>query len=106
MEDIETHILRRYQIQKKLGKGMYAIVWQAIVKRINVKVAIKKIFDAFINPTDAQRTFREVIYLLQLEHNNIIKLLNVHKSKNNVDIYLIFEHMETDLHTVIRGNVL
>ena len=26
-------------------------------------VALKKIFDAFINPTDAQRTFREIMFL-------------------------------------------
>lgn len=39
-------------------------------------------------------------------HENIIRLLNVIKAENDRDIYLIFEYMETDLHTVIRANIL
>ncbi len=39
-------------------------------------------------------------------HENIIRLLNVIKAENDKDIYLIFEYMETDLHTVIRANIL
>jgi mitogen-activated protein kinase 15 len=39
-------------------------------------------------------------------HDNIIRLLNVIKAENDKDIYLIFEYMETDLHTVIRANIL
>ena len=43
-------------------------------------VALKKIFDAFQNPTDAQRTYREIVLLQQLsDHDNIIKLFDVHK---------------------------
>jgi mitogen-activated protein kinase 15 len=39
-------------------------------------------------------------------HENIIRLLNVIKAENDKDIYLIFEYMETDLHTVIKANIL
>ena len=39
-------------------------------------------------------------------HDNIIRLLNVIKAENDKDIYLVFEFMETDLHTVIRANIL
>ena len=39
-------------------------------------------------------------------HENIIRLLNVIKAENDKDIYLVFEYMETDLHTVIRANIL
>lgn len=39
-------------------------------------------------------------------HENIIRLLNVIKAENDKDIYLIFDFMETDLHTVIRANIL
>jgi mitogen-activated protein kinase 15 len=39
-------------------------------------------------------------------HENIIKLLNVLKAENDRDIYLVFEYMETDLHAVIRANIL
>ena len=60
-EEIESHILRKYEVLQKLGKGAYGIVWKAIDKKTREVVAIKKSFDAFQNATDAQRTFREVI---------------------------------------------
>jgi mitogen-activated protein kinase 15 len=67
---------------------------------------LKKIFDAFQNSTDAQRTFREIMFLQELDHENIIKLLNVIRAENDKDIYLVFDYMETDLHAVIRANIL
>ena len=48
---------------QKLGKGAYGIVWRAMDKRTREVVALKKIFDAFQNATDAQRTFREIMFL-------------------------------------------
>ena len=51
---VDTHILRYYEIQKRLGKGAYGIVWKATDKRTKEVVALKKIFDAFRNQTDAQ----------------------------------------------------
>jgi len=70
-------------------------------------VAVKKCFDAFRNSTDAQRTYREVMYLQALSgHENIVKLLHVIRSENHRDLYLAFECMETDLHIVIRANIL
>ncbi|XP_044861533.1 mitogen-activated protein kinase 15 isoform X3 [Mauremys mutica] len=86
----------------------YGIVWKAIDRRTGEIVAVKKIFDAFRNRTDAQRTFREIMFLQEFgEHPNIIKLLNVIRAQNDRDIYLVFESMETDLHAVIKkGNLL
>lgn len=70
-------------------------------------VALKKVFDAFHNATDAQRTFREVMFLQELNgHDNIIRLLNIIKAENNKDLYLVFDFMETDLHAVIRAGIL
>ncbi len=44
-------------------KGAYGIVWKARSRRSGRVVAVKKIFDAFRNRTDAQRTFREIVFL-------------------------------------------
>ena len=69
-------------------------------------VAIKKIYDAFTNNTDAQRTFREIFLLMEMgNHPNIIKISNLRKAKNLTDLYVIFELMEADLHTVIRAEI-
>ena len=70
-------------------------------------MALKKIFDAFQNATDAQRTYREIIFLQQMRgHENIVELRDVLKAENEKDIYLTFEYMETDLHATIRANIL
>ena len=39
-------------------------------------------------------------------HENIVKLLNVIRAENDKDIYLVFDFMETDLHAVIKANIL
>jgi mitogen-activated protein kinase 15 len=39
-------------------------------------------------------------------HENIVRLLNVMRAENDKDIYLVFDYMETDLHAVIRANIL
>ena len=57
-------------------------------------MALKKIFDAFRNPTDAQRTFREILFLQEFRHHpNVIRLLNVIRADSDRDIYLVFEYM-------------
>jgi mitogen-activated protein kinase 15 len=82
-------------------------VWKAIDKKTKDIVALKKNFDAFQNATDAQRTFREIIFLQELSgHENIIRLQNVIRAENDRDIYLVFDFMDTDLHAVIRANIL
>ncbi|XP_072707740.1 mitogen-activated protein kinase 15 isoform X2 [Ciconia boyciana] len=106
--EVEALVSQKYEIKRRLGKGAYGIVWKAINRRTGEIVAVKKIFDAFRNRTDAQRTFREIMFLQEFgEHPNIIKLLDVIPAQNDKDIYLIFESMETDLHAVIKkGNLL
>ncbi|CAD8209274.1 unnamed protein product [Paramecium pentaurelia] len=104
---VEDHILRKFELLELKGKGAYGVVWKAVDRKTKQVVALKKIFDAFHNATDSQRTFREVIFLEQLvNHENIIKLNSVIKAENNKDLYMVFEFMETDLHKVIRANIL
>ena len=48
-----------------------------------------------------------MIFLQELNgHPNIVSLLNILKAENNKDIYLVFDFMETDLHAVIRANIM
>ena len=106
-EEIDKHVAKKYELQQKLGKGAYGIVWKATERKSRQTVALKKIFDAFQNATDAQRTYREIIFLQQMRgHENIVELREVLKADNDRDIYLTFEYMETDLHATIRANIL
>ena len=55
---IENHVLKKFNVLKKVGSGAYGHVWK-VEDRITQKVyALKKIFDAFQHSTDAQRTYR------------------------------------------------
>ena len=106
-DEVEPHVLERFDILAKLGKGAYGIVWKARNKKSGQVVALKKVYDAFQNSTDAQRTYREVMYLQHLNgHENIIRLLSIIRAFNNKDLYLVFDLMETDLHIVIRAKIL
>jgi len=107
LEAIDRHVLKRYELDTKLGKGAYGIVWRATDRKSKQPVALKKIFDAFQNSTDAQRTYREVMFLQEMKaHENIISLLNVLKADNDRDLYLVFEFMETDLNAAIKSRIL
>jgi len=107
IEQLDKQILRRYEIVQQIGKGAYGIVWRAKDKITEQEVALKKVFGAFQNPTDAQRTYREITFLRQLRsHPFIVGLLHVHRAENDLDLYLVFECMETDVHAVIRAGIL
>ncbi|KMZ90924.1 mitogen-activated protein kinase 1 [Plasmodium vivax Mauritania I] len=106
-EQVDESVLRKYDVLRKIGKGAYGVVYKARCKKNRKIVAVKKIFGAFQNSTDAQRTFREIMFLHQLNgHDNIITLMDVIRAKNDNDIYLVFDYMETDLHEVIKADLL
>uniref|UniRef100_A0A8C4Q6A4 Protein kinase domain-containing protein n=1 Tax=Eptatretus burgeri TaxID=7764 RepID=A0A8C4Q6A4_EPTBU len=74
---VDPEILRLYTIRRRLGKGVHGAVWKAVDRWTGEVVAIKKIYNAFRNLTDAQRTFREVIFLkASLGYNPLLILLH------------------------------
>jgi mitogen-activated protein kinase 15 len=71
-----------------VGQGAYGQVWKAKNKKTGGICALKKIYEAFRNPSDAQKAYREILYLQRLEHASIIKLLSIHRPLSSKDIYL------------------
>lgn len=57
-KDVDHNILQLYEIKKLLGSGAYGHVWKVTDKETRKDLALKKIFDAFHNEVDAQRTYR------------------------------------------------
>lgn len=55
IEEIDDQILKTFEIQRKVGKGSYGIVWKAKEKQSNREVAVKKCFESFRSNADAQR---------------------------------------------------
>ena len=87
--------------------GAYGIVWKVINKQTDAVLVLKKNFDCYRASIDSQRVYREVIYLKALKHHdNIVRLYDVYSAQNKRDLYLTFEYMPTDLHVVIRSDML
>jgi mitogen-activated protein kinase 15 len=106
-EQVDKQIARRYEMIQRLGKGAYGVVWRARDRDTGQIVALKKVFGAFQNNIDSQRTYREITILRQLKgHPLIVGLLAVHRAENDSDLYLVFELMDTDVHAVIRAGIL
>ena len=82
--------MKKYNLVKKVGSGAYGHVWKVTDKKSGDALALKKIFDAFQHSTDAQRTFREITLLQELDHLNIVKLHQVIRAENDKDLYLVF----------------
>lgn len=56
-KSIDAHLLREFQVGELMGSGAYGHVWRVQTKN-GEKWALKKVFGAFRNRTDAQRTYR------------------------------------------------
>eukprot|EP00931_Biecheleriopsis_adriatica_P008988 TRINITY_DN110108_c0_g1_i1.p1 TRINITY_DN110108_c0_g1~~TRINITY_DN110108_c0_g1_i1.p1 ORF type:complete len:437 (+),score=99.99 TRINITY_DN110108_c0_g1_i1:90-1400(+) len=103
----DAYLLKRFDVVRLLGKGAYGIVWKVREKETGRILALKRCFDAFQNSTDAQRTFREIIFLQELNgHENIVRLMNVLKAESHQDLYVLFDHMESDLQRAIAAELL
>ena len=109
-ESVESAMLHKFEFLQKLRKSATGTSWKAIDKRTRRTVCVKKVFQAFRNAEDAQRTYREIMLLRQLEgHDNLVHLSEIYISKEPVpgrDVYLTFPYMETDLYNVIRARIL
>mmetsp|Transcript_42484 Transcript_42484/g.74508 ORF Transcript_42484/g.74508 Transcript_42484/m.74508 type:complete len:442 (+) Transcript_42484:114-1439(+) len=106
-EVVDSYLLKRYEIGRCIGRGAYGIVWKVTERETGRRLALKKCFDAFSNSTDAQRTFREIVFLQELNgHENIVRLMNVLRADNQDDIYVLFDAMESDLSNVIAAGFL
>ncbi|KAK9173615.1 Protein kinase domain protein [Cryptosporidium meleagridis] len=104
VEDGNTYTVpEHYKFIKKVGSGAYGCVVSFYDKSRGSYIAVKKIFDAFQDLIDAKRILREIKLLRQLQHENILGIIDLlpPDSPNFEDIYIVTQLMETDLHRVI-----
>lgn len=88
---------------RALGKGTYGVVAAFRNKETEQNVAVKKIPNPFRNTVDGKRCLREIRLLRLLDHECIIKLLDLVAPSSPVfnEVHLVTELMDGDLHTVI-----
>ncbi|EEB05152.1 CMGC/CDK/CDK7 protein kinase Mcs6 [Schizosaccharomyces japonicus yFS275] len=100
MADIEKSEKWTYVKERKVGEGTYAVVFLGRQKETNRKVAIKKIkLSQFKDGLDIS-AIREVKFLREIKHENIIELVDVFSTKSNLN--LILEFLESDLEMLIK----
>ncbi|EIW67721.1 hypothetical protein TREMEDRAFT_33381 [Tremella mesenterica DSM 1558] len=88
----------------KIGEGTFANVYKGTEKATGRKVAIKKIKVGEMKDGLDMTALREVKFLQELRHPNIIALLDVFSVKQNIN--LVLEFLDTDLEAVIRDKAL
>ncbi|KAJ3409222.1 TFIIH complex serine/threonine-protein kinase subunit kin28 [Chytridiales sp. JEL 0842] len=90
----------QYLKEKKIGEGTYAVVYQGVHAETKRKIAIKKIkigqFKDGLDPS----AIREVKFLQELRHPNVIELIDVFAHKTNLN--LVLEFLDADLEMVIK----
>ncbi|XP_015903545.1 cyclin-dependent kinase 7 isoform X1 [Parasteatoda tepidariorum] len=98
---------KRYEKLSFLGEGQFATVYKArdlvngeIVAIKKIKVGSKAEAKDGVNRT----AIREIKFLRDLKHPNVIGLLNIIGSKSNIS--LVFDFMDTDLEIVIKDSMI
>lgn len=92
----KKRVFGRYQLGDEAGKGGMAVVFKAYDTRLEKQVALKIIRTDRISPEMANRTLkrfeREAKSAAQLEHPNIIKVLDYGKA-NGDKPYIVMEYL-------------
>ncbi|KAF8661274.1 hypothetical protein AX16_001375 [Volvariella volvacea WC 439] len=104
VEKANTERQKRWVKDKKVGEGAYAIVYQGREASTGRKVAIKKIKVGQFKDGLDMSAIREVKYLRELKHQNVIELLDVFSSKTNLN--LVLEFLDSDLEMIIKDKSL
>ena len=94
--------MNKYQIIKLIGDGTYGQVYEGINKETNMKVAIKKLKNKMSSWEDCILQ-NEVRFLRKLNHENVVKLLEVIREQNS-DVSYIFEYCDCNLFQFIENH--
>uniref|UniRef100_A0A0X3PDZ0 cyclin-dependent kinase n=2 Tax=Schistocephalus solidus TaxID=70667 RepID=A0A0X3PDZ0_SCHSO len=107
--EIQPHVgpisappIEQYSKIKKIGSGSYSTVY--VARTLNGQtVALKELK---INNEEGfpSTSMREISILRELNHENVVKLLDVVNTKGCAT--LVFEYVEHDLRNIINGNVV
>ncbi|KAJ1967038.1 negative regulator of the PHO system [Dispira parvispora] len=84
----------RYKRSEKLGEGTYATVYKGEDTQTGMVVALK---DIHYDPEEGtpSTAVREIALMKELRHDNIVRLLHVEQTENN--LVMVFEFMDKDL---------
>ncbi|WPK25927.1 hypothetical protein PUMCH_003265 [Australozyma saopauloensis] len=93
--------LHKYTKEKKVGEGTYAVVYVGKQEFSHRQVAIKEIKTGLFKDGLDMSAIREVKYLKELRHNNVIELVDVYMSPDK-NLNLVLEYLPCDLEVLIK----
>ncbi|GAA99786.1 uncharacterized protein L969DRAFT_95699 [Mixia osmundae IAM 14324] len=99
-----ARIMSMYTKDKRVGEGTYATVFEGRQLSTGRRIAIKKIKAGQFKDGLDMSALREVKYLRELRHPNVIELLDVFSSKANLN--LVLEYLNADLEMIIKDRSL
>lgn len=96
-----TTTVQTYTKDKKVGEGTYAVVYVGKQVKTNRKIATKEIKTGLFKDGLDMSAIREVKYLKELRHQNVIELIDVFMSHDN-NLNLVLEFLPCDLEVLIK----
>lgn len=93
--------VQTYSKDKKVGEGTYAVVYVGKQIETNRKIATKEIKTGLFKDGLDMSAIREVKYLKELRHPNVIELIDVFMSQDS-NLNLVLEFLPCDLEVLIK----
>lgn len=90
---------RKYTKERKVGEGTYAVVYLGQTEKSR-QIAIKEIKTGLFKDGLDMSAIREVKYLQELRHENVIELIDVFSNDGNLN--LVLEFLPADLEVLIK----
>lgn len=94
---------KRYEKMEKLGEGTYGIVYKVKDLRTNQIVALKKIRLENEDEGMPSTAMREIAILKELDHPNVVNLLDIIYVPNEKKLHLIFEYVDFDMKKFMKS---
>lgn len=98
----------RYKVCKLIGSGSYGSVCEAEDNETGEPVAIKRCKHIFEDLIDCKRILREVCILNKLQHNNVVRIIDIVSPANIAtfdEIYIVMELADSDLKKLCKTDV-
>lgn len=94
-----------YSKDRKVGEGTYAVIYVGRQIQTDRKIATKELKTGLFKDGLDMSAIREVKYLMELQHPNVIELIDVFLSQDN-NINLVLEFLPCDLEILIKDQAI
>eukprot|EP00756_Hemistasia_phaeocysticola_P065866 Hpha_TRINITY_DN8845_c0_g1::TRINITY_DN8845_c0_g1_i1::g.141444::m.141444/K19603/MAPK15; mitogen-activated protein kinase 15 len=99
----DPRICGKYLVDRIVGRGAYGTVCRLVQRSNRSEHALKTIMSVWSHPVMAQRTYREVLLMVQLEHPYILGAEDVVMDINDSDVHIVMPFVGYTLETLLSA---